>query len=229
MSTKDIFPEYTREIVKKREALAPEIMQAWRKFSRNVFKEGALDANTKQLIAIAAGHITQCPYCIRSHVRQAMKLGVKKEAIIEALWMAAAVRARAGYQHAAWSLNQINKLSGKASYDEITAKNIDEFQEQKAGLAPATDEAWQEFEAEVFKGNAISTENKWLMGLALSHITQSEVDTIYFSQKVKALNISDEVIMEAIWVASEMRAGGAMAHGALVIDEMDAVEAEMNE
>jgi alkylhydroperoxidase/carboxymuconolactone decarboxylase family protein YurZ len=32
---------------------------------------------------------------------------------------------------------------------------------------------------------------------------------------------SKEEIMEAIWVASEMRAGAAYAHSALAIDEME--------
>ncbi|MGH8415660.1 MAG: carboxymuconolactone decarboxylase family protein, partial [Gammaproteobacteria bacterium] len=32
---------------------------------------------------------------------------------------------------------------------------------------------------------------------------------------------SQEEIMEAIWVAAEMRAGGAYAHSALALDEME--------
>jgi alkylhydroperoxidase/carboxymuconolactone decarboxylase family protein YurZ len=35
---------------------------------------------------------------------------------------------------------------------------------------------------------------------------------------------SKEEIMEAVWVASEMRAGAAYAHSALAMDEMEAVE-----
>jgi hypothetical protein len=31
--------------------------------------------------------------------------------------------------------------------------------------------------------------------------------------------------MEAIWVAAEMRAGGAFAHSAIALDEMDRVAA----
>ena len=31
--------------------------------------EGALPAKTKQLIAVAVAHVTQCPYCIRSHTQ----------------------------------------------------------------------------------------------------------------------------------------------------------------
>ncbi len=35
---------------------------------------------------------------------------------------------------------------------------------------------------------------------------------------------SKEEIMEAIWVASEMRAGAAYAHAALAIDEIDKIK-----
>ena len=39
---KPLFPPATREISKMKEALAPETMDAWRNFTRTVFKEGAL-------------------------------------------------------------------------------------------------------------------------------------------------------------------------------------------
>jgi alkylhydroperoxidase/carboxymuconolactone decarboxylase family protein YurZ len=35
---------------------------------------------------------------------------------------------------------------------------------------------------------------------------------------------SKQEIMEAIWVAAEMRAGGSYAHSALAIDEMEKTE-----
>jgi AhpD family alkylhydroperoxidase len=36
-------------------------------YGKSVFSEGALSAKTKQLIAVAAAHVTHCPYCIRGH------------------------------------------------------------------------------------------------------------------------------------------------------------------
>ena len=54
-----------------RKRLTPEIEAAWREFGRAVFKAGALDAKTKQLIAVAVAHVTQCPYCIPPHPRSA--------------------------------------------------------------------------------------------------------------------------------------------------------------
>jgi alkylhydroperoxidase/carboxymuconolactone decarboxylase family protein YurZ len=59
-----LYPEATREISEKRAALAPEISEAFHNFSKTVFKEGALSEKTKQLIAVAVAHVTQCPYCM---------------------------------------------------------------------------------------------------------------------------------------------------------------------
>ena len=48
---------------------------------------------TKQLIAVAVAHVTQCPYCIRGHTRAATRQGATPEEIMEAIWVAAEMRA----------------------------------------------------------------------------------------------------------------------------------------
>lgn len=96
----EMYPEATAESAKKKADLAPKQIEAWRNFSRTVFREGVLDEKTKQLIAVAVAHVTQCPYCIRSHVPQALKKGATKEEIMEAIWVAAEMRAGAAYAHA---------------------------------------------------------------------------------------------------------------------------------
>ncbi|WP_197703639.1 carboxymuconolactone decarboxylase family protein [Marinobacter sp. LV10R510-11A] len=42
---------------------------AFQEFSQKVFADGALDKKTKQLIAVAVAHVTQCGYCIRGHTK----------------------------------------------------------------------------------------------------------------------------------------------------------------
>ncbi|MCO5260635.1 MAG: carboxymuconolactone decarboxylase family protein [Crocinitomicaceae bacterium] len=97
---KEMYPEATSEIRKLKASLAPKQMDAWRNFSKTVFKEGVLDEKTKQLIAVAVAHVTQCPYCIKSHVPDAQKAGASKEEIMEAIWVAAEMRSGAAYAHA---------------------------------------------------------------------------------------------------------------------------------
>jgi AhpD family alkylhydroperoxidase len=103
-------PLYTREISEKRAALAPEISEAFHNFSKTVFKEGALSEKTKQLIAVAVAHVTQCPYCIHGHTALAIKKGASKEEIMEAIWVASEMRAGAAYAHAALAVDEMNSM-----------------------------------------------------------------------------------------------------------------------
>ena len=59
-----VYPPATREIGDRRRELAPAIHEAFDAFSKQVFADGALPGKTKQLIAVAVAHVTQCPYCI---------------------------------------------------------------------------------------------------------------------------------------------------------------------
>lgn len=111
MENKDMFPKTTRELAEKKAALAPKNIEAWRTFSKTVFEAGALDEKTKQLIAVAVAHVTQCPYCIRSHTPQALRKGATPEEIMEAIWVAAEMRAGAAYAHATLAMDEIEKYS----------------------------------------------------------------------------------------------------------------------
>ncbi len=107
MTSENLYPKVTKELADKRTSLAPETMEAWNNFSKTVFKEGALPEKTKQLIAVAVAHVTQCPYCIRSHTKQAMRKGASKEEIMEAIWVASEMRAGAAYAHAAIAMDEM--------------------------------------------------------------------------------------------------------------------------
>lgn len=112
MKTNQVYPETTSELTELRNALSPETGKAFREFSRSVFKEGALSEKTKQLIAVAVAHVTQCPYCIRSHTKQALGKGAAKEEIMEAIWVAAEMRAGGAYAHSVIALDQIGSGNG---------------------------------------------------------------------------------------------------------------------
>ncbi len=103
----NLYPNVTKELADKRTALAPETMEAWSHFSKTVFKEGELPEKTKQLIAVAVAHVTQCPYCIRSHTKQAMRKGASKAEIMEAIWVAAEMRSGAAMAHSAIALDEM--------------------------------------------------------------------------------------------------------------------------
>ncbi|MGH9563842.1 MAG: carboxymuconolactone decarboxylase family protein, partial [Terracidiphilus sp.] len=102
-------PPPSEELAHKRRELAPDIQAAFHAFSKLVFADGALPAKTKQLIAVAAAHITQCPYCIKGHTRAAMKHGATPQEIMEAIWVAAEMRAGGAYAHSAISITTMNE------------------------------------------------------------------------------------------------------------------------
>lgn len=121
MNDDKLFTVATQENAKARADAAPQNIEAWRNFSRTVFKAGALDEKTKQLIAVAVAHVTQCPYCIHSHTPQALKKGATKEEIMEAIWIAAEMRAGAAYAHSVMAMEEILKAesAGKAEKADI--------------------------------------------------------------------------------------------------------------
>jgi AhpD family alkylhydroperoxidase len=104
-----LFPPSSRELTEKRRALAPDTEKAFEAFSRQVFADGALPAKTKQLIAVAVAHVTQCPYCIRGHTRGALRRGATRQEIMEAIWVAAEMRAGAAYAHSAISVTAMEE------------------------------------------------------------------------------------------------------------------------
>ena len=99
-----INPPSSQDLARRRRELAPDIQAAFDAFSERVFADGALPAKTKQLLAVAVAHVTQCPYCIKGHTKAAMRQGATPHELMEAIWVAAEMRAGGAYAHSALSL-----------------------------------------------------------------------------------------------------------------------------
>jgi AhpD family alkylhydroperoxidase len=110
-----MYPQPTPEIARQRRDLAPAQQAAFEQFSKAAFAEGALAAKTKQIIAVAVAHVTQCPYCIRGHTKAALRAGATRQELMEAIWVAAEMRAGGAYAHSSLM------LSAAAEHDERTA------------------------------------------------------------------------------------------------------------
>jgi AhpD family alkylhydroperoxidase len=119
--TEPVYPTATKELAELRKRLAPEAAEAFKAFSRSVFAEGALSGKVKQLIAVAVAHVTQCPYCIRAHTKTAMQQGATAEEIMEAIWVAAEMRAGGAYAHAGLALDTIARHGTKSAEHEAAA------------------------------------------------------------------------------------------------------------
>ena len=102
-----MYPTAVRELAQKRRELTPDTEAAFHAFSQQVFAEGALPAKMKQILAVAVAHVTQCPYCIRGHTKAALRSGATREQIMEAISVAAEMRAGAAYAHSLLALDTI--------------------------------------------------------------------------------------------------------------------------
>lgn len=108
-----LYPRPTADLRRHRHELAPDTDDAFQAFSKQVFADGALSGQTKQLIAVAVAHTTQCPYCIRGHTRAALRAGASDEQIMEAIWVAAEMRAGGAYAHSALAIDVMEHDAGK--------------------------------------------------------------------------------------------------------------------
>lgn len=108
-----MYPHPSAELARKRSELAPDPLNAFKAFSKAVFAPGALDAKTKQLIAVAVAHTTQCPYCIKGHTEGAHRAGASDAEIMEAIWVAAEMRAGGAYAHSNLALQTLEDLQAK--------------------------------------------------------------------------------------------------------------------
>jgi AhpD family alkylhydroperoxidase len=111
--TDTMYPSSTRELAQKRHDLAPNAQEAFDAFSKAVFANGALPAKMKQIIAVAVAHVTQCPYCIKGHTRSALRAGATPQELMEAIWVAAEMRAGGAYAHSALMLDTLNAAQAK--------------------------------------------------------------------------------------------------------------------
>jgi AhpD family alkylhydroperoxidase len=106
-----MYPSASLDLARKRRELSPEIEAAFAAFGQKVFAPGALPVKIKQLIAVAVAHVTQCPYCIKGHTKAALRHGASHEELMEAIWVAAEMRAGGAYAHSLLALEEMEKAA----------------------------------------------------------------------------------------------------------------------
>ena len=79
-------------------------------YYNSVFKEGALTAREKSLIALAVSHTEKCPYCIDAYSKDSLQRGITKEEMMEAVHVGAAIKSGAALVHGVQMMNKVNKL-----------------------------------------------------------------------------------------------------------------------
>ena len=107
--THELYPAVTGKLAQMRRELTPGPAAAFHDFGNAVFAEGVLSTKTKHIIAVAVAHVTQCPYCIRGHTKAALRDGASNEEIMEAIWVAAEMRAGAAFGHSVIAIAEMNE------------------------------------------------------------------------------------------------------------------------
>src|SRR3954469_8112660 len=84
--------------------LAPEAFKAFVAFDAAAIKAGAIPLKYKELMAVAVGLTTQCPYCIEIHAGRARQAGATEQELAETTLVAAALRAGGAVTHGTHAL-----------------------------------------------------------------------------------------------------------------------------
>lgn len=89
----------------------PKLAKKFFDYYGDVFKDGALTAREKALIALGVAHAIQCPYCIDAYTVDTMEKGCDEAQLMEAVHVAAAIRGGASLVHGVQMMNKYKELS----------------------------------------------------------------------------------------------------------------------
>ena len=81
------------------EARAPRAMAGFRALDAAALGDGEIPKKYKELMAVAVALTTQCPYCIEVHRKSALAAGASEQELVEAAFVAVALRAGAALTH----------------------------------------------------------------------------------------------------------------------------------
>ena len=110
----ELFARDTIKNLRKLRHLKPDLFKSFMDFDQAVFKDGALPAKTKELMAVTAAHVTQCMWCIEDHTKRAKKQGASDEEIAEAAFVAMALRAGGAFAHSCIAMAVTDELAASA-------------------------------------------------------------------------------------------------------------------
>jgi AhpD family alkylhydroperoxidase len=93
----------------------PKMLEAYRNLSAAQGDNGALDAKTRELIAMAVAVTTRCDGCISSHAAAAAKAGATEAEMSAAMGVAIALNAGAAYVYSLRAMEAFSELRASAA------------------------------------------------------------------------------------------------------------------
>lgn len=89
----------------------PALVKGYKSLAGGALQGNALDAKTKELIALAVAVTTRCDGCISSHVSAAVAAGASREELGEALGMAISLNAGAAYVYSVRAMEAFDQFA----------------------------------------------------------------------------------------------------------------------
>jgi AhpD family alkylhydroperoxidase len=197
--------------------LAPDTFKAFAEFDKLALADGLIPRKTKELIAVAVAHVTGCPYCIDAHVSAAKRLEASKEEMAEAIMVATALKAGSAMAH---GLNALQAFDGENQDDLYTKSNMARFKDFNE-ISPEAFAAFNQFDREALKPGLLSRKEKELIAIAVAHVTGCPYCIEIHTKNLKKLGVSREELAEAIFVATALKAGSALAHSVNALNAYD--------
>lgn len=105
--------------------------------------------------------------------------------------------------------------------EDLYPSDTRDLAKMRRALAPETEAAFHAFSQKVFADGALPEKTKHLIAVAVAHVTQCPYCIRGHTKAALRTGAAPEELTEAIWVAAEMRAGGAYAHSGLAMDEIE--------
>jgi len=119
----DITAEINRGILKLRQAV-PDAMAGFSALSKGALKAGALSEVHKELIALAIGVAGHCDGCIGFHAKALVRLGAKREEVMEALAVAVYMGGGPSLMYAANAVHAFEEFAAAVVPHAVTGTSL---------------------------------------------------------------------------------------------------------
>ena len=97
---------------------APETMKAFSALARSALEAKALDAKTKELLALGIAVAIRCDSCIAFHAEAAVRQGATRDEIMETMGMAIYMGAGPSVMYAAQALEAFDQFAARKAAAE---------------------------------------------------------------------------------------------------------------
>ena len=110
------WPKMTQDLsqaIRELRTGAPEPMKAFSSLAKAALEPKALDAKTKELIALGIAVAIRCDGCVAFHAEAAVKQGATRDEVMETMGMAVYMGAGPSVMYAAQAIEAYDQFSAK--------------------------------------------------------------------------------------------------------------------